>query len=128
MPSLNIRQSRFVAEYIKTGNATQSAIAAGYSPKTAHVQGHDLLRNPKLIGFIAASVAIDEVSIQRWKAEVARFALTEKPTDDFTHDHKAKYVDLLGKHLGALRDAPAVGITFAIQINLGETEHGTEPA
>ena len=33
---LNPRQERFCLEYIATGNATQSAITAGYSPKTAN--------------------------------------------------------------------------------------------
>ena len=32
---LNERQKKFVREYIKTNNATQSAISAGYSKKTA---------------------------------------------------------------------------------------------
>ena len=32
---LTIKQKKFADEYIKTGNATQSAINAGYSKKTA---------------------------------------------------------------------------------------------
>lgn len=35
----------FVTEYIKSGNATQSAILAGYSEKTAYSQGSRLLKN-----------------------------------------------------------------------------------
>jgi phage terminase small subunit len=35
----------FVTEYIKSGNATQAAIAAGYSEKTAYSQGSRLLKN-----------------------------------------------------------------------------------
>lgn len=34
-PKLNERQKRFVEEYLRSGNATQSAIKAGYSPKAA---------------------------------------------------------------------------------------------
>ena len=42
---LNVRQKKFAAEYIKTGNATQSAITAGYSEKYAARQGSVLLKN-----------------------------------------------------------------------------------
>ena len=45
---LNERQKRFVDYYIQTGNATESAIKAGYSAKTAGVNGCNLLKNPKI--------------------------------------------------------------------------------
>lgn len=38
----------FVTEYIKTGNATLSAIAAGYSEKTAYSAGPRLLKNVEI--------------------------------------------------------------------------------
>lgn len=40
---MNSRQERFCLEYAASGNATKAAIAAGYSPKTARVQGNRLL-------------------------------------------------------------------------------------
>lgn len=44
---LNDRQRAFINHYIASGmNATQSAIKAGYSKKTAAKQGYDLLINP----------------------------------------------------------------------------------
>ena len=36
------RQDKFVENYSKTGNATQSAIEAGYSEKTAKQKGYEL--------------------------------------------------------------------------------------
>ena len=51
---LNQRQIRFVQNYMKTNNITQSAIDAGYSPKTAHVQGCNLLKNIKIQEYINA--------------------------------------------------------------------------
>lgn len=42
-PALNAKHLRFVDEYIVDLNATQAAIRAGYSPKTAKQQGHRLL-------------------------------------------------------------------------------------
>lgn len=47
--TLNARQAKFVADYLKTGNATQSAIKAGYSKKSAGVRGHELLQNVEII-------------------------------------------------------------------------------
>lgn len=46
--ALNPKQERFVAEYLVDLNATQAAIRAGYSPKTAGVQAFDLLKKPEI--------------------------------------------------------------------------------
>ena len=35
-------QEKFIDEYCESGNATQAAIAAGYSGKTARQKGHEL--------------------------------------------------------------------------------------
>ncbi|MEX2964513.1 terminase small subunit [Microbulbifer sp. TYP-18] len=43
--ALNDKQKLFVAEYLKDLNATQAAIRAGYSEKTAKSQGQRLLTN-----------------------------------------------------------------------------------
>ena len=51
---LNKRQIDFVQEYMKTNNINQSAIKAGYSPKTASVQGSRLLSNVKVSAYINA--------------------------------------------------------------------------
>jgi len=45
---LNLKQTRFVDEYQVDLNATKAAIRAGYSEKTAGVQGHELLKKPKI--------------------------------------------------------------------------------
>lgn len=42
------KQRKFVAEYIVSFNATQSAINAGYSEKTAYSIGHELLKKPEI--------------------------------------------------------------------------------
>ena len=46
--TLNDKQSRFVDEYLVDLNATQAAIRAGYSQKTAGSQGFDLLKKPEI--------------------------------------------------------------------------------
>lgn len=52
MSELNLKQQKFADEYIITGNATQSAIAAGYSSKTAEQTASRLLRNVKVSNYI----------------------------------------------------------------------------
>ena len=48
MANLNEMQKRFVDEYIIDLNATQAAIRAGYSEKTAYSQGQRLLKNVEI--------------------------------------------------------------------------------
>lgn len=45
---INERQKRFIDNYIKTGNATESARLAGYNKKTASVIGYENLRKPNI--------------------------------------------------------------------------------
>ncbi|EGQ3065986.1 terminase small subunit [Staphylococcus pseudintermedius] len=52
MSELTPRQVRFVNEYIKALNITQSAIKAGYAPNSAYVTGSRLLRNEKVEEYI----------------------------------------------------------------------------
>ena len=52
MAKLTEKQQRFVEEYLVDLNATQAAIRAGYSVKTADVQGSRMLRNVKVHRYI----------------------------------------------------------------------------
>ena len=57
MPKLSDRQQRFVEEYLYDLIATQAAIRAGYSPKSAEQQGSALLSNPKVSAAVAKAMA-----------------------------------------------------------------------
>ena len=46
------KQKKFCDEYIKSGNAKQSAIKAGYSPKTAYSISNENLNKPELKAYI----------------------------------------------------------------------------
>ena len=46
--ALTAKQQRFVAEYLIDLNATQAAIRAGYSAKTAYSVGHENLKKPEV--------------------------------------------------------------------------------
>ena len=49
---LTEKQKRFADEYIKSGNAKEAAIKAGYSQKTAKVAGYENLTKPYLKNYI----------------------------------------------------------------------------
>nr|DAK17864.1 MAG TPA: Terminase small subunit [Caudoviricetes sp.] len=63
--TLTEKERIFADEYIKTTNATQSAIKAGYSEKTASSKGSQLLRKVKVRQYI------DEVMDKRSKNTIA---------------------------------------------------------
>ena len=46
--ALTPRQKTFVENYLKTGNATQAAISAGYAERSARSQGSKLLAMPEV--------------------------------------------------------------------------------
>jgi phage terminase small subunit len=52
--ALNPKQLRFIDEYLVDFNATQAAIRAGYSKRSASEQGYDLLRKPQIQSAIKA--------------------------------------------------------------------------
>lgn len=56
MAKLTARQKTFVAEYLVSLNATQAAIKAGYSKKTAEVQASRLLRNVQVATAVQKSM------------------------------------------------------------------------
>jgi phage terminase small subunit len=57
--SITDKQALFVEHYVQSLNATQSAIKAGYSAKSAEWQGYQLLQNPLV------SAAISQYSEKR---------------------------------------------------------------
>lgn len=53
--SLNPKQAAFVREYQVDLNATQAAIRAGYTKRTAYAQGHRLLKHAEVQAHLAAA-------------------------------------------------------------------------
>lgn len=56
MNKLTAKQKKFCNEYIKSGNATDAAIKAGYSAKTAKQTGAENLSKPYLKSYIDAKM------------------------------------------------------------------------
>src|SRR5690554_2819403 len=57
MAALTAKQERFVSEYLVDLNATQAAIRAGYSRRTAEQQGFQLLKKTSVATAIAEAKA-----------------------------------------------------------------------
>ncbi len=53
------KQQKFCDEYLVSGNATDAAIKAGYSPKTAYAIGSENLSKPELKAYI--KTRLDEI-------------------------------------------------------------------
>lgn len=100
---LTPKQQRFVDEYCVDLNATQAAIRAGYSPKTAGSQANRLLKNVNVAVAVARQQvrATEKVEVnQAWVLSKlvtnAEWAMRdERPT---TVGLRA--LELIGKHLG----------------------------
>lgn len=78
---LTAKQRLFVQEYLVDLNATQAAIRAGYSAKTAEQQGSRLLQHPNVKAAIeeamAARVKRIEVTANSVVAELARIGFAD---------------------------------------------------
>ncbi|WLF95681.1 terminase small subunit [Brucella intermedia] len=78
--NLTPKQERFVAEYLIDLNATQAAIRAGYSEKTATEQGSRLLTNVKVQQAIAKgqnkTAAKLEITKERIVEELAKIGFS----------------------------------------------------
>lgn len=61
LSKLNVRQQKFAEAYADHGNATRAAKEAGYSERSAHAQGCDLLKHPDVRAYI------DAVRTERWR-------------------------------------------------------------
>lgn len=89
--SLNTKQMKFAMEYVKCQNASQAAIRAGYSEKTAGQIGSRLLKNVEIQALTQQKVnkilGDLDVSVERVLKERARLAFFN-PKRLFTNDGK----------------------------------------
>ncbi|TSB47133.1 terminase small subunit [Alkalicoccobacillus porphyridii] len=78
------KQGLFCVYYVKSFNATQSAIKAGYAPESAHVEGSRLLRNAKvadhirkLKGDMLQGVFVDAMDVLNKYVQIAFADITD---------------------------------------------------
>ena len=90
---LNEKQMAFAREYVHDFNATQAAIRAGYSKKTAGSLGFDLLKKAEIQQEISAIIEKakqnTEVTVERVLAELSAIAFVD-PAELFNDDGSLK--------------------------------------
>lgn len=132
--ALTPKQARFVDEYLVDLNATQAAIRAGYSEKTAGATGHENLNKPEIAAAIEAARAnrtertkVDQDYVLANLTEVVERCMQRAPVmvrdgkemvqlvDDegrhvwqFNSSGANKSLELLARHLGMLNDKATV--------------------
>ena len=128
---MNARQKKFCDEYLIVCNATQAAIRAGYSPKTAKSIGNENLTKPDLKAYIDEQLELlhskktaDAQEVLEYLTSVMRGEHTEQTlqlvgdgvqtiTDiDVSAKERLKAAELIGKRYGMFKD----------NINLGESK------
>ena len=78
---LTVKQHKFCAEYVKSGNATNAAIVAGYSPKTACKIASENQTKPEIKAKLAELMASTEtdavLTVSQRKKLLTQFALED---------------------------------------------------
>ena len=105
-PKLTLKQQRFIEEYLIDFNATQAAIRAGYSEKTAYSVGHENLSKPEIKSEIDRLTAQMTEKAIVTKEMVLQGLLDEARMYDEGASHSARVSAWahLGKHLGIFMD------------------------
>ena len=144
MARMTAKQMRFCDEYLIDLNATQAAIRAGYSKKTAYAIGVENLKKAELKKYIDARMAEKESELIADQDEVLKYLtavmrgqsvsnvlardevgadrVIEKPPDE---KEKLKAAELLGKRYGLYKDTinEVVDMDLNITVDYGDDEH-----
>jgi phage terminase small subunit len=92
---LTVKQQRFVDFY--DGNATQAALKAGYSEKTAHSIGQENLKKPVIIQAIESRLKKEDASKIATRQERQEFWTTTLRSDEVDQRDRLKASELLGR-------------------------------
>lgn len=107
--NLNDRQLRFAMEYPTDYNATQAAIRAGYSEKTAAAKGYDLLRKVGVREKISErqKELLDAtfVTQERIVSELAKTAFYD--INDYVYVDEAEFDGVISQQVVIRTDVPA---------------------
>ena len=106
MANLTPKQQRFVEEYLIDLNATQAAIRAGYSEKTAKEIGSENLTKPNIAKAIAEAQEKLSNKAQVTVEMVVQGLLDEAKdlSEGSTQSARVSAWAHLGKHLGMFKD------------------------
>lgn len=132
--ALTEKQELFFKEYMVDSNATQAAIRAGYSPKTAYSQGQRLLKNvdgqelmKSMMAERDAKLIADQDEVLRYLTSVIRGEseseeIVIENIGDFTskartmkkapsEKDRLKAAELLGKRYSLFKENVKLGVT-----------------
>lgn len=141
MAKMTEKQKRFCDEYLIDLNATQAAIRAGYSKKTAQQMGAENLLKPVVKEFIAARMSEKESRLIADQNEVLKFLTAvmrgeekdEKPMVNAMGEiemlpvrqqsNQMKAAGLLAKRYGLLVDKTEAEVDMELNINI---DYGAE--
>ena len=140
---MTARQKRFCDEYLIDLNATQAAIRAGYSEKTAGVTAAENLKKPNIKSYIDQRMAEKESAliadqnevlkyltrVMRGESESSVLARQEDGSEEVIEkapDEKERLraAELLGKRYGLYKDTvdQTVDMELNITVDYGESE------
>ena len=133
---MNARQKRFCYEYLIDCNATQAAIRAGYSPKTAKVTGAKMLTNANLKAYIDEQLerihnekTADAQEVLEYLTAVMRGQHTEQTLQligdgvqkiadiDVSAKERLKAAELIGKRYGMFKDNVGIDLEPVVIVN-----------
>ena len=122
--TLTKKERIFADEYIKTTNATQSAIKAGYAENSASVTGSKMLRKPKVRQYIDAVMnerSKDTIATADEVLEYLTRVVRGEEKDAFGLDvsvaDKTKAAELLGKRHMLFTDKVKLDAEIEIDIS-----------
>lgn len=144
MNKLTEKQEAFIREYIIDLNATQAAIRAGYSEKTATEQGSRLLTNVKVRARIeelqnerAEKLKLNAEWVLNRLKEISDRCMTAEPVMTFDYESKSmietgeyqfdstganKATELIGKHLGMFKDKVEITGGTVIRVTVSDDD------
>lgn len=104
--ALTAKQQMFVEEYLIDLNATQAAIRAGYSQKTAEVIGYENLNKPQIAEAIQKEMdkRSNKVSVTAQDVLESILRIRAKAEESDRHNDALRANELLGKHLKMFTD------------------------
>ena len=122
--TLTEKERIFADEYIKTTNATQSAIKAGYAENSASVTGSKMLRKPKVRQYIDAVMSERSKNTIATADEVLQYlsrVMNGEEKDAFGLDvsvaDRTKAAELLGKRHMLFTDKVKLDAEIEIDIS-----------
>ena len=132
---LTLKQRKFVDEYIISGNASDAARKAGYSPRTAFRSGQENMQKPAVLAEIKRRMTeieshkiMDMTEAMQELTAIARGETTDEQLDNMGNKHQLKAnstarlraIELIGKRYSAWVDRKEVSGDLYIDIGVGD--------